>query len=125
MSRTVDVKNLPSHRGQKWRKVDSSSRAKAPIIELNPSPVENLAVVLPFEVPSSKDPSCPNLELSTVPPMSAFYTFLRSKTLAWNKFKTVVNEDDVMACYDISIKEFECFTIHDLFKLFFLVYNGL
>ncbi|KAL0015459.1 hypothetical protein SO802_002528 [Lithocarpus litseifolius] len=82
VSRTVDIGNLPSHRGQKRPKVDSSSHSKAPIVKLNPSLVENPAVVLPSEVPSSKDPSRPNLELSTIPLVSASYTFLRSETLA-------------------------------------------
>lgn len=46
--------------------MDSSSHGKAPVIELDPSPVENLVVVLPSEVPFSEVPSRPDLEFSTV-----------------------------------------------------------
>lgn len=109
--------------------VDLSSRGKTLVIELDPSLVENPAVVLPFEVLFSEAPFRPDLELSTVLPAknlaTTSHTLLRSKALAWNKFKTVLKEDDVMACYDMSVKEFEHTTIHDLFKEFFVVHNNL
>ena len=57
--------------------------------------------------------------------MSASYTFIRSETLAWNRFKMVVKEDDVMACYDIFVKEFERSTVHDLFKVLPFIYSEL
>lgn len=44
-------------------------------------------------------------------------TFLRSENLAWNRFKQVVRNEDISICYDMSIKEFEHSTIHDLFKV--------
>lgn len=129
MSRTVDVRNLPSHSGPKRLMVASSSHGKTPIIKLDPSPVENPAVVLPFEVLFSEAPSRPDLLLSTVLPAknlaTTSHTLVRSEALAWNRFKTVLKEDDVMACYDMSIKEFEYSTIHDLFKEFFVVHNNL
>ena len=109
--------------------VDSSSHSKAPVVELDPSPIENLVVVLPSEVPFSKAPFCPDLELSTIllakNPTTASHTLLRNEALAWNRFKTVLKEDDVMACYDMSVKEFERSTVHDLFKEFFVVHNNL
>lgn len=73
-------------------------------------------------MPLSKAPPCPNLESSKAP-LSASYTLLRSGALAWDRFKIVVKEDDVMACYDMSGKEFECSTIHDLFNVLILVDN--
>ena len=48
MSRMVDVGNLPSHRGLKRAKVDSSSCGKAPLFESNPPPAENPVKVPPF-----------------------------------------------------------------------------
>ena len=57
--------------------------------------------------------------------MSASYTLIRSETLAWNRFKMVVKEDDVMACYDIFVKEFERSTVHDLFKVLPFIYSEL
>ena len=32
-------------------------------------------------------------------------------------------EEDVAICYDMSVKEFERCTVHDLFKVLFLVFN--
>ena len=57
--------------------------------------------------------------------MSASYTIIRNETLAWNRFKMVVKEDDVMACYDIFVKEFERSTVHDLFKVLPFIYREL
>ena len=37
----------------------------------------------------------------------------------------LVKEDGVMACYDMSVKEFERSIVHDLYKVFFFVYNNL
>lgn len=73
-------------------------------------------------MPSSEALPCPNPESSKAP-LSASYTFIRSEALAWDKLKMVVKEEDVTACYDMSIKEFECSTVHDLFKVLILVCN--
>ena len=57
--------------------------------------------------------------------MSASYTLIRSETMAWNRFKTMVKEDDVMACYDMSVKEFKRSTVHDLFKALPFIHSEL
>ena len=122
MSKMVDVGNLPRRLDPKRPMVDFSSSGKAPVVELNLSPVENLSVVLPPDVPSSEAPLYPDPEPSTAPPAknptTTSHTLLMSEAMAWNMCKTVVKEDNVMACYDMSVKEFECSTIHDLFKVF-------
>ena len=127
VSMMVDIGNLPSCQRSKRPKVDSSIHAKAPIVELDPPAVET-PVVVPLEVPSSKTPSCLDSVLSTVPhaedPVTASHTFLRSEALAKNRFKIVVKQEDVMACYDMSIKEFERSIIHDLFKVFFFIHSN-
>ena len=130
VSRTVNVGNLPSSRGKKRAKVDPSSRGKAPLVESNSSPAENPIEVPSSEVPSSEVPSseappCPNPESSKTPSMSTSFTFIRGEALAWNRFKMVVKEDDVMACYDMSVKEFEHSTIHDLFKVLIFIHYEL
>ena len=85
VSMTVDIRNLHSYQGSKRPKVDSSIHAKAPIVEHDPFAVET-PVVVPPEVPSSKTPSCPDPESSTVPPAedlaTASHTLLRSEALA-------------------------------------------
>jgi len=37
--------------------------------------------------------------------------------LAWERFQKAVTDEDMAACYDMSLKEFENFTVHDLFKV--------
>lgn len=108
--------------------MNMSIPVKTLVIKLDPFASPFLKT--PLKAPNSKAPSsCLDLELSTVPPVEdlaiAFHTYLRSESLDWNKFKTVVKEDDVMGYYDMSVKEFECSIIHDLYKAFFIVYNNL
>nr|POE92478.1 hypothetical protein CFP56_51028 [Quercus suber] len=43
-------------------------------------------------------------------------TLLESEDLAWEKFNQAITNEDVAICYDMSMKEFERSTIHDLFK---------
>ena len=44
-------------------------------------------------------------------------TLLESEDLAWDYFNQVVTNEDVTICYDMSKKEFEHSTVHDLFKV--------
>ncbi|XP_065615747.1 uncharacterized protein LOC136061650 [Quercus suber] len=44
-------------------------------------------------------------------------TLLESEDLAWEKFNQAVTNEDVAICYDMSMKEFEHSTVHDLFKV--------
>ena len=50
-------------------------------------------------------------------------TLLRSEGLAWERFQQVVSEEDVAICYNMFVKEFKRSTVHDLFKVLFLVLN--
>ena len=36
---------------------------------------------------------------------------------AWERFEQAVTGEDVAVCYDMSLKEFEHFSVHDLFKV--------
>ena len=69
--------------------------------------------------PSNATPSNP----PTRPLNSDLITLLRSEGLAWDRFKQAVIDKDVAICYDMSVKEFEQSTIHDLFKVLCLVLN--
>ena len=41
---------------------------------------------------------------------------LENEDLAWERFEKAVTNEDVAVCYDMSLKEFEHFDVHDLFK---------
>jgi len=42
---------------------------------------------------------------------------LENEDLAWERFEKAVTGEDVAACYDMSLKEFEHSSVHDLFKV--------
>ena len=45
-----------------------------------------------------------------------------NKDLAWERFQKVVTDEDMAVCYDMSLKEFEHFVVHDLFMVCFLYF---
>ena len=97
---------------------------KTLVVELDP-PLSEVAPDM-----STPDASFPTTDSFTIPPFiedpaNISRTPLSSESLAWSRFKKVVKHEDIMACYDMSVKEFECSTVHDLFKVFFLVHNNL
>ena len=40
-----------------------------------------------------------------------------NEDLAWGRFEKVVFDEDIAACYDMSLKDFEHSGVHDLFKV--------
>ena len=42
---------------------------------------------------------------------------IENKDLAWERFEKAVSGEDVAACYDMSLKDFEHSGVHDLFKV--------
>ena len=39
------------------------------------------------------------------------------ESYAWRTFKGIVTDHEVNECYNMSVKEFECSSVHDLFKV--------
>ena len=42
---------------------------------------------------------------------------IENEDLAWERFQKPVTDEDVITCYDMSLKEFEHSAVHDLFKV--------
>ena len=42
---------------------------------------------------------------------------IENEDLAWERFEKAVTDEDVAACYDMSLKKFKHFALHDLFKV--------
>ena len=129
VSRTIDTRNFPSRWGNKKPKLGSFTLSKCLIIEVDPS-VPLAITTQPSMTPKVITPSIPDaspsLNPSTVaPPKSYPLTLLRSESLAQDRFQQPVTDKDVTICYDMSMKEFEQSTIHDLFKVFSFFYNHL
>ena len=40
-----------------------------------------------------------------------------NEDLAWGRFEKAVSEEDIATCYDMSLKDFEHSSVHDLFKV--------
>ena len=123
MSKKLDMGNLPSRQGNKRSRVDSSMPSKTPaVVVLNPTTPLTTTVQPPVASKADTPLPCPDVVLSNSspkanPPEDGPMTLLRSENLAWSRFKQVVRNEDVSICYDMSGKEFEHSTIHDLFKV--------
>ena len=71
------------------------------------------------------DPSNPPKVTPSKPPSGSPITLLRSEGLAWERFQQVMSDKDIAIYYDMSMKEFERSTVHELFKVLFLVLDHL
>ena len=78
-----------------------------------------------LDMDPSNPPDATLSKTPTGPPNSGLITLLRSENLVWDRFKQDVSDKDITICYDMSVKEFERSTIHDLFKVCRLVLNIL
>jgi len=51
---------------------------------------------------------------------------IENEDLAWERFEKAVSDEDIAVCYDMSLKDFEHFGVHHLFKvcnfIFYLVF---
>ena len=45
------------------------------------------------------------------------------ESYAWRTFKGIVTDNEVNECYNMSVKEFERSSIHDLFKVSFIRFD--
>ena len=127
ISSRVDLGDLPSRHGrEKKHKSSKPLDVKSPLASNLESPVQVLALdPEPKDPPSKKISSIVHAPTSSTPSKEVPQQLLGNKDLAWERFSTAVTDVDVGACYNISLKDFEHFGVHDLFKVsffFFLIY---
>ena len=126
ISSVVDLDDLPSCRGAKKQKPVKTPIPEVPkftpqTVNLDDPPVdvEPVQTVYPVQTdlppfsaknsrnPSPSDPSdCPS-------------NLVLDKNYTWRTFKGIVIDNEVNECYNMSVREFERFGIHDLFKVVF------
>ena len=112
LSKTIDMGSLPSHRGHKKAKHKSSkSRVIKHGLVVPPAPAKQPSVQI-----LDKEPSNPEVTQSK-PHKSSPMNLLENEDLAWERYQQAMTEEDVAVCYDMSVKEFEHSTVHDLFKV--------
>ena len=115
--------NLPSHRGNKKAKHGLSklgvvkSGLVIPLTSQQPSiQIHDLDSFVLVGVTSSK----PVVTISFQPSRRLPINLLENEDLAWERFQKAVTDEDVVVCYDMSLREYEHSAVHDLFKVWFL-----
>ena len=123
----LDFGNLPNRRGKKVK--HGSSRPE--IAKSNLAPSQSSIQIIDFDLFVPAD----SLAKAIVPPLSKTIAptlfqpsqrvplnLLENENFAWERFEKVVTSEDVVVCYNMSLKEFEHSGVHNLFKvLFYLV----
>ena len=67
--------------------------------------------------PAHTPPSKTGVPTSSQPPVKVASNLLESEDLAWERFEKTISGEDVAACYNMSLREFEHSSVHDLFKV--------
>ena len=125
----MDLDDLPSRQGlkkQKHVKADKASLPKVPkfvppTINLDESPVdvEHVQTIHPVQTKPT-----PLAKIARKPPSSEACdrpsNLVLDESYAWRTFKGIVTDNEVNGCYNMSVKEFERSSIHDLFKVSFI-----
>ena len=127
ISKTVDLENLPSRRKNKRAKHRSSKLGvvKPSLVVPFASQQQSIPIHdLDSSVPVEATPSITTAPISSQPSQRDHMNLLENEDLAWERFKKVVTNEDVVAYYDMSLKEFEYSVVHDLFKVcYFILFN--
>ena len=120
LSKIIDMGSLPSHRGHKKARHRSSKSGLVKACSVVPlAPAKQPSTLQILDLDSSNPPKA----TSSKPPSGSPMTLLRSEGLAWERFQQVVFKEDIAIYYDMFVKEFERSTVHDLFKVLFLIFN--
>ena len=122
LSQGVDLGNLSSRRREKKAKHRLSKprdvQSTPPILPIQEPFVQILGVDSePKDPPSVQFPSTVNVPTSSHPSQQVPQNLIGNEDLAWERFEKVVTDEEVMACYDMSLKDFEHSGVHDLFKV--------
>ena len=118
LSKTLDLGNLPSRRGNKKAKHGLS---KPEVVKPSlPTPTSQPSIqvhVVDSSVPIEVTPFKTIVPTLFQPSQRVPMNLVENEDLAWERFQKAVTDEDVVVCYDMSLKEFEHFVVHDLFKV--------
>ena len=123
ISSRVDLGDLPSRCGrEKKHKSSKPQDVKSPPASNLESPVQILALD-----PEPKDPLYKKISSIVHAPTPFTLSkevpqhLLGNEDLAWERFSTAMTDVDMGACYNMSLKDFEHSSVHDLFRVFFFL----
>ena len=120
LPRNLDLGSLPSRRDKRMKQ--SSSKVVKPVLPQPSLSVQTIDVDVspPVETTSSKTPPRTTTPTSSQLPSRVSSNIVENEDLAWQRFQEAVKDEDIHACYDMSLKDFEHSGVHDLFKVNFL-----
>ena len=123
----MDLDDLLSCRGpkkQKPGKVDKAFLRKIPKfapptadLDEPPVDVEPVQTVHPVQTDPTPPPAKTPRKPHPLEPSDRPSNLVLDKSYVWRTFKGIVIDNEVNECYNMSVKEFECSGIHDLFKV--------
>ena len=118
LPKNLDLGNLSSRRGKK-AKHGSSQTVKPNHPPSHPSiKIYDVDSSTPIETTLSKTPpSKTTMPATSQPSQQVPSNIIENEDLAWERFQKVVSNEDINTCYDMSLKDFEHFGVHDLFKV--------
>ena len=126
ISNVVDLDDLPSRRGPKKQKPGKASLPKVPkftppTVNLDDPPVdvEPVQTVHPVQIDPTPLPAKTPHKPHSSEPSERPSNLVLDESYAWKTFKGIITDNEVNECYNMSVKEFEHFSIHDLFKVVF------
>ena len=122
LSKKIDLGSLPSQRdSQREKRVKhGSSQVVKPKLPQSQPPVH--IVDVDSSTPIETTPSKVSLPRTTAPASSQLpprvpINIIENEDLAWEHFGEAVKDEDITACYDMSLKDFEHSGVYDLFKV--------
>ena len=115
LSKNLDSGNLPSRRGKKAKYGSSKAGVVKPSLPMSQPSVQIFDVdsSAPVEITPSKTTAPASSQPSQRIPMN----LIENEDLTWERFDKTVSNEDIAACYDMSLKDFEHSGVHDLFKV--------
>ena len=112
--------DLPSRRGRekKHKSTKPQDVKSTPPVSNQGSPVQILNLDLePKDPPSKKVSSTVHAPTSSLPSKEVPQHLLGNEDLAWERFTTAVTDADVSTYYNMSLRDFEHSSVHDLFRV--------
>ena len=121
----MDLGDLPSHRGSKKQKSGKTPLPKVPKFPPTTVDLDNLAVnlvpvqTIPFIQPENLPPSAAKAPYRAHPLEQTKHhpNLVQDKGYARRTFKGFITNNEVNACYNMLVKDFEHSAIHDLLKV--------
>ena len=113
LSKAINLENLPSRRAKHRKSSKAGVVSPVPPPQPLPVPIFDVESSEPAPTPSSRT----GVPASSQPPTNLVPNLLESEDLAWERFQKAVSDEDVTACYNMSLKDFEHSGVHDLFKV--------